>query len=89
MSYTEIYQDIRTLIFKKLKSFKDSASYTANFQDDFGLERWEVNLLLYNVEDHFNLRLKAGLENEVDTINQLVAVVHREKQRQKEALKAA
>jgi acyl carrier protein len=86
MTHPEIYHGIRTLLKEKLRVEKNSPSDTANFIDDFGLARWELNLLLYNVEDHFNIRLEQGLEHELDTINQLAALIHKEK---KKALEVA
>ena len=61
---------------------QQNPSYTANFYDDFGLATWELNLLLYNIEDQFNIRLENGLENKLNTVNQLVTVVYKEKARQ-------
>jgi acyl carrier protein len=85
MTHPEIYHGIRTLIKEKLRVDRNSQSDTAHFYDDFGLARWELNLLLYNVEDHFKIRLKTGLEYELDTINQLVALIHKEKSKELEA----
>ncbi len=84
MTHPEIYHGIRTLLKDKLRVDRNSQSDTANFFDDFGLVQWELNLLLYNVEDHFNIRLKTGLEDELDTINQLVALIYKEKSKELE-----
>ncbi len=84
MTHPEIYNDIRILLKDKLRVDRQSQSDTAHFSDDFGLARWELNLLLYNVEDHFNIRLRQGLEDELDTINQLVALIHKEKKKELE-----
>lgn len=81
MTYNEIHLGIKVLLDKKMRVYRQSPSYTANFYDDYGLSKWELNLLLYKVEDHFNIRLKNGLEDELATINQLVNVVHHEKQK--------
>lgn len=82
MTYSEIHGKIRSILDKEMRVFNGSPSYTANFYDDFGLSTWELNLLLYNVEDHFNIRLANGLEQQLYTVNQLVTVIHKEKQRQ-------
>lgn len=82
MTYREINMSIKGLLRKKMRVLRQSPSDTANFFDDYGLSKWEINLLLYNVEDHFNIRLRNGLEDEIHTINQLVNVIHNEKQRQ-------
>jgi len=84
MTHPEIYNGIRILLKDKLRVDRQSQSDTAHFLDDFGLARWELNLLLYNVEDHFNIRLRQGLEDELDTLNQLVAVIHKEKNKELE-----
>ncbi len=86
MTYTEIHKNIRSLLSTKLRVNQKSPSYTANFYDDFGLAKWELNLLLYNVEDHFKIRLQNGLEDEIATINQLVAKVYDEKQKQQRVI---
>ncbi|TVQ10598.1 MAG: hypothetical protein EA361_13865 [Bacteroidetes bacterium] len=82
MTYSEIHGKIKLILDKDMRVFNGSPSYTANFHDDFGLSIWELNLLLYNVEDHFNIRLENGLEQQLSTVNQLVTVIHREKQKQ-------
>lgn len=82
MTYSEIHGKIQLILDKEMRVFNGSPSYTANFYDDFGLSIWELNLLLYNVEDHFNIRLERGLEERIYTINQLVTVIHNEKQKQ-------
>lgn len=81
MTYSEIHSKIENILLKKMRVFRMSPSYTANFYDDFGLSQWELNWLLYNVEDQFNIRLEKGLEDRLNTINQLVTVVHTEQQR--------
>lgn len=86
MKHPEIYNRVRTLLKDKVRVDRQSLSSTANFYDDYGMARWELNLLLINVEDHFNIRLKHGLEDELHTINQLVAVIHKEKQKETEAV---
>lgn len=77
MTYSEIHGKIRFILDKKMKVFMKSPSYTANFYDDFGLSKYELNWLLYNVEDHFDIRLENGLEERLSTINELVAMVHK------------
>lgn len=81
MTYSEIHGNIKMILDKKMRVWEKSPSYTANFYDDFGLSQWELNWLLYNVEDHFNIRLENGLEKKLSTINQLVTVIHGEKQK--------
>lgn len=82
MTYSEIHGKIQFILNKEMRVFNGSPSYTANFYDDFGLSIWELNLLLNNVEDHFNIRLEYGLEEQISTINQLVTVIHKERQKQ-------
>jgi len=38
----------------------------------------ELNLLLYHIEQSFNIKLKDGLETEVSSLNQLVSYVSHE-----------
>ncbi len=77
MTYSEIHGKIRFILDKKMRVFRNSPSYTANFYDDFGLSKYELNWLLYNVEDHFDIRLENGLEERLSTVNELVAMVHK------------
>ncbi len=81
MTYSEIHKTISHILNKKMRVFNNSSSYTANFYDDFGFSKWELNWLLINVEDQFNIRLEKGLEERIFTINQLVTLVHSEQQR--------
>ncbi len=81
MTYSEIHGKIKFILHKEMRVFRGSPSYTAHFYDDFGLSTWELNLLLYNVENHFNIRLENGLEEQLSTVNQLVTVIHKENQR--------
>lgn len=82
MTYSEIHNKLNLILNQKMRVFNFSPSYTANFFDDFGLSTWELNWLLYNVEDHFDIRLENGLEERLSTVNQLVAVIHNEKRKQ-------
>lgn len=88
MTYSEIHKKINLIIYKKMRVNNLPISYTANFFDDYGFSEWELNWLLINVEDQFNIRLKKGLERELSTINELVALIHSERQRQYTLLQA-
>ena len=81
MTYSEIHGKIRFILDKKMRVFSMSPSYTANFYDDFGLSKYELNWLLYNVEDHFGIRLENGLEERLSTVNELVSMVHKAQSR--------
>jgi len=77
MNYNQIHRHIRMILYRKMNVSFVSRSYTANFYDDFGLTNMELNLLIYNVENHFGITLDNGLENNINTINQLVDEVYR------------
>jgi acyl carrier protein len=82
MSYNYIHRIIKMILFRKMRVYKDSPSYTANFYDDYGFSAWELKWLMIHVEDFFQIKLEKGLEDQISTINQLVAVVHNERTRQ-------
>lgn len=48
---------------------------SASFREDLKLSRWEINLLLYYVEQTLGLQLNKGLDGEVDNVNQLVDLI--------------
>ncbi len=77
MTYHQIHRHIRMIINRKMNVREVSPVYTANFYDDFGLTQWELNLLIYNVENHFGITLDNDLEQNIHTINQLVDEVHK------------
>lgn len=79
MTYSELHKQIQGIIQKKMKVRHHAPSYTANFSDDFYMSPWEINLLLYFVEDEFKIRLATGSETDLSSINQLVSLVHRHK----------
>ncbi|MFW5707953.1 MAG: acyl carrier protein [Bacteroidota bacterium] len=78
MTYSEIHRRIKNILDKEMRLFQISHSYTANFYDDLGMSLWELNLLLYKVENHFGIELENGLEEKLNTINQLVTLIHYE-----------
>lgn len=82
MSYNEIHKRIQQILLRKMRIPQVSPVYTANFYDDFGLSQWELNWLLYHIEDQFKIDLENGLEEKLSTVNQLVAIVHKEQRRQ-------
>lgn len=81
MTYSDVHHQIEGIIYKKMKVRHTNKSYTANFNDDFKMVDWEVNLLLYFVEDQFDIRLQKGAEKEISSMNQLVSMVYKEKER--------
>lgn len=80
MTYNEIHRQILRLLEKKMKIRYRNNSYTARFACDFHMTPWEINLLLAYVEEHFHVRLKPGLECQLLSMNQLVALIRQELQ---------
>jgi acyl carrier protein len=85
MLQTDIYYKIRRILSFNFGIDDQGNLYNANLYNNLGLNRWEVNLLLYHIEHAFNIKLKEDLETEVNSLNQLVMYVSSEINRQKAA----
>lgn len=79
MTYSDVHQQIQRIIKTKMKVRYHAPSYTANFNDDYFMSPWEVNLLLYFVEDQFKIQLDTNPDKQLSSMNQLVSMVFRHK----------
>lgn len=79
MTYSDIHKQIQHIIRTKMKVRYHATSYTANFTDDYFMSPWEVNLLLYFIEEQFNIQLDIKPDKRLSSINQLVSIVYRHK----------
>ena len=79
MTYSYVHNQILSIMRNKMKVRYYTPSYTANFRDDYHMSPWEVNLLLYFIEDQFKIRLDSEAGKGLMSINQLVSLVHRHK----------
>ncbi len=79
MTYSDVHRQIQSIIKTKMKVRHHAPSYTANFTDDYFMSPWEVNLLLYFVEDQFNIQLDTKPDMRLSSMNQLVSIVYRHK----------
>lgn len=52
--------------------------FNANLTSDLGLDAWDINQLIFLVENNFNIQLKNGIENDIVYLNQLVSMVYKE-----------
>lgn len=55
--------------------------FNAKLTSDLGLDAWDINQLIFLVENSFNIQLKNGIENDVVYLNQLVSFVYKEMHR--------
>ncbi|HNS29186.1 MAG TPA: acyl carrier protein [Tenuifilaceae bacterium] len=78
MSQTDIYYRIRRILSFNFNVEDYGNLYTASLNNQLGLSPMELNLLLYHIEQSFNIKLKDGLETEVSSLNQLVSYVSHE-----------
>ncbi|MFN3556905.1 MAG: hypothetical protein ACK4VN_13175 [Bacteroidales bacterium] len=78
MTHSEVHSRIQGIIRKRMKVRHRCNSFTANFSCDYKMADWEVNLLLYFVEEQFRIRLSQGLEKQIRSMNQLVSLVYNE-----------
>jgi acyl carrier protein len=78
MSQTDIYYRIRRILSFNFNVEDHGNLYTASLNNQLGLSPMELNLLLYHIEQSFNIKLKDGLETEVSSLNQLVSYVSHE-----------
>ncbi|TVQ11915.1 MAG: hypothetical protein EA361_11925 [Bacteroidetes bacterium] len=79
MTHSDVHKKIQSIIRTKMKVRHHASSYTANFTDDYFMSPWEVNLLLYFVEDQFNIQLDTKPDKQLFSMNQLVSIVYRHK----------
>lgn len=75
MSINEIHYKILWILIFNFKVDNERNISTASFTNDLKLNSWEINMLLYYIEQALDIKLKNGLENEIDTINQLVCQI--------------
>lgn len=59
-----------------------NSHFTANFYKDLGMDSSDINLLIYYVENKFQIQLQDGAEKRVKNMNQLVSMVYRAKAKQ-------
>jgi acyl carrier protein len=85
MSQTDIYYKIRRILSFNFGIDDQGNLFNANLYNNLGLNTWEVNLLLYHIEQTFSIKLREDLELEVFSLNQLVKHVSGEISRQKPA----
>jgi len=78
MSHTDINNKMREILNYKFNIDEEVNLYNASLSNDLGLDRWDVNLLLYYVEHSFDVNLKPGLEMEISSMNQLVSQISNE-----------
>ena len=87
MSANELNYKILWLLTYNFKVNNHLHLTTASFSKDLNFNQWDINLLLYYIEQNFNVTLKKGLENEVDNVHQLVSLtlneMHNKKLQQK------
>ncbi len=53
--------------------------YEASLTKDLGLDEWDINLLLFIVENKFNVRFNPGVEKNISNLNQLASKVYNAK----------
>ncbi|MFO7843876.1 MAG: hypothetical protein R6V16_08700 [Bacteroidales bacterium] len=49
--------------------------YKANLTQDLGLDAWDINLLIFFVENTFNIRFNQGIEKDVSNLKELALMV--------------
>lgn len=78
MSQSDIINRICRIIDLHFSVYNNCNVFTANFTSDLDFSNWEKNLLLYHVEQNFNISLRTGLEHEISNVQQLVHIVSNE-----------
>ena len=79
MSHTDIYNRIRWILMSNFALKEPTDHYKANLTKDLGLDDWDINLLVFLVENKFNVRFNAGVEKDFTSLNQLASLVHKAK----------
>lgn len=78
MAVSDIYSKIRWILMVNFR-VKDIVNYhNADLRKDIGLDGWDLNLLVYLVETTFDIKLKAGIENDIARLDQLALLVNTE-----------
>jgi acyl carrier protein len=75
MSINEIHYKILWILNYNFKVDNELNLSAASFTNDLKFNSWEINMLLYYIEQALDIKLKRGLETEIDTINQLVSQI--------------
>ncbi|MFP4555753.1 MAG: hypothetical protein ACLFNU_02675 [Bacteroidales bacterium] len=78
MENSYIYYRIAWLLRTNFSIPEQELSYYSNLRTDLLLNTNEINLLLYFIENHYNIQFKHGMEKEITRINQLVKLVSKE-----------
>lgn len=75
MSHTDIYSRIKWILLTNFVVNEQINCYHAHFQNDLGLDGWDVNFLIFLVEGYFDIELNNGIDQELKKMNQLVSLV--------------
>ncbi|MFO8022916.1 MAG: hypothetical protein R6U65_10650 [Perlabentimonas sp.] len=78
MDNSYIYYRIAWLLRTNFSIPEQQLSFYSNLRTDLLLSTHEINLLLYLIENHYNIQFKYGLEEEITKLNQLVKLVSKE-----------
>lgn len=78
MSLYDIHSKVLWVLTYHLKiDLRENISSTS-FRKDLNLNIWEINLLLYYIEQALNFKFSKGVEHEIDSINQIVLKISKE-----------
>ncbi|MFO8022088.1 MAG: hypothetical protein R6U65_06455 [Perlabentimonas sp.] len=75
MSHTDIYNKIRWILMANFSLKEPNNHYKANLTQDLGLDAWDINLLIFFVENTFNIRFNQGIEKDVSNLKELALMV--------------
>lgn len=77
MSQSDIYSKIRWILMSNFRLKDPINHYSANLSTDLGLDDWDIAQLIFMVENQFNIRFNAGVEKNVENLEQIVALTHK------------
>ena len=75
MNNSETYNIIHKLLIGKMKTRPELINNNAMFRDDFGFNDTELSLLLFYIENHFNIEIAPNEITLFSTINNLIIAI--------------
>lgn len=71
MSQSDIYSKIRWILMSNFRLKESTNHYNANLVTDLGLDHWDITQLIFLIENQFHIQFKSGIEEKVETLEQI------------------
>lgn len=77
MSQSDIYSKIRWMLMSNFRLKDTTNHFNANLFTDLGLDHWDITQLMFLIENQFDIRFKSGIEENVETLEQIALLTHK------------